>query len=475
MTPSMHSTNTGTGQRLTPELRLSIREGMLHAVMLGFGESYLGAFAVFLHGTSMEIGILGTLPPLIGAVIGLSGLWLLEQEFHRQRIMVAFAGLQAVMWLAIAGIACSTRSSSWTIVVLVFTVIVYYGCSGLISPAWNSLIGDLVPVASRGRFFARRNRACSLVTFSGLLAAGAVLHAFEERNLVKFGYCTIFGVACAARLASALLLARHPDPHTAIDKRHQFTIVQFLAKMHESNFARFVLYIALMNFAVWTASPYFAVYMLRDLRVTYTEFTILLGAAVLSQILTLQYWGALADRFGNKKILEYCSIGVSVVPFLWLFSSHLAILLVVQVIAGFLWGGYHLATANFLFDAVTPPKRARCVAYQAIISGAFTVVGSVVGGLIAVKEHNPIPMHRWFDVPDSVFLLIFALSGLMRSIIALVFLPMFREVREVERATGKELFFWVTHVRAFASLALRPMTTLSDRGEESEPETGDKS
>ena len=71
------------------------------------------------------------------------------------------------------------------------------------------------------------------------------------------------------------------------------------------------------------------------------------------------------------------------IPILWLFSADFYYLVIVQALTGLVWAGFNLSAANFLFDAVSPPKRARCVAYQALVNATFVFAGSLLGGIVA--------------------------------------------------------------------------------------------
>jgi hypothetical protein len=48
-------------------LKYSVTDGGFHAAMLGCGESFFVAFAVFLKASNIQIGLLGSLPLLIGS------------------------------------------------------------------------------------------------------------------------------------------------------------------------------------------------------------------------------------------------------------------------------------------------------------------------------------------------------------------------------------------------------------------------
>ena len=64
-----------------------------------------------------------------------------------------------------------------------------------------------------------------------------------------------------------------------------------MAQLEVDGRARFSIYVALMNAAVGLSSPFFTVYMLRDLQLSYLEFTVLSGTSVFVQFLMLGTWG----------------------------------------------------------------------------------------------------------------------------------------------------------------------------------------
>jgi len=155
----------------------------------------------------------------------------------------------------------------------------------------------------------------------------------------------------------------------------------------------------------------------------------------------------MSDQFGNRTILKVCGTLVAFNPALWLISSNFWYVVLVQFYSGIFWAGFTLAAANFVFDAVTPPKRARCVAYQAIINGSLVFLGSLAGGWVV----HVVPMawveHLGIWVPHSKFLSLFVLSGILRVIVMLFLFPSFKEVRQVESIRSHQLLIRVTSLR----------------------------
>lgn len=433
-----------------------MRDGISHAVMLGTGETYLGPFGIFLQASTLQIGMLATLPLLFEAASQWASALALDRFRSRRAVIVVWATVQAALWLPVALLPFLPLPASLTVIILISLATLSHVATGFIHPVWSSLMGDLVPLAVRGRFFGQRNRLTGISSFISLLAAGGLLHLFKDQGLAAWGFSLVFLTAMLARLESVRWLGRHEDPPYHMQATDAFSFWQFLRRAPQSNFAKFVFFFAIMNFCVSFASPYFALYMLRDLKLSYLQFTSVSAVATLCQFLTFRHWGDISDRFGNKKILNICSWGIGIVPICWFFSSHLAYLCAIQVVAGFVWAGFNLASANFIYDACSPPKRARCVAYRGVVNSAFVLAGSLAGGLTA--SHLPATLSLGpLSVPHSL-VLIFVISGLLRLLTAAFMLPRFHEVREVEKVRSRDLIFRITHIKPIAGATFNLMT-----------------
>jgi MFS family permease len=424
-----------------------VREGLLDAAKMGATETYLGAFGVFLGGAPLQIGALATLPPLVGAVVQSIGMRLSERSPSRRSIVASLMRLQSLLLLPIASIPFLFDSGSKAVTALIGVVVLYHITIGLIAPIWSSLVGDLLPPLSRGEFFGFRNKWMSIVTFSAVVLAGQTIHWFNEFGLEAWGFIIVFLLSAVARWFSASAFRGVDDVSLHVPDESKFTFWQFIARARYSNFVKFVLFVSCMNFSASISGPYFAMYMLKDLSLSYADYTMVVAAAVLAQFVVMRSWGAMSDQFGNRTILKACGTLVAFNPVLWLVSSNFWYVLFIQFYSGIFWAGFTLAAANFVFDAVTPPKRARCVAYQAIINGLLVFSGSCVGGWIVHLVPQEWVTHLGLWVPHSKFLALFVISGILRIGVMLFLFPAFKEVRQVESIRSHQLLIRVTSLR----------------------------
>ena len=322
-----------------PSLTAAIHDGKANAIMLGCGEAYLTPFGIFLQASTLQIGLLATLPQMASAIFQWLNAWAMDRYRSRLTVILPSVLCQALLWIPIGLLPFLFDKGETTVYLLIVLTVLYQATAGFSVPVWSSLIGDLVPTEIRGRFFGQRNRACGLSSFMALSLAGIALHLFEQSGKTAIGFFIIFLTAALARLNSRRWLGRYRDPEFVLPAEQIFTFSQFLRRSPHSNFAQFVYYIAAINLAVSFSAPYFALYMLRDLQFSYLEFTIVTATVTVTQFLMFRYWGELADRFGNKKILNVCGWGITVIPILWLVSADILYLIILQIYSGIVWAG----------------------------------------------------------------------------------------------------------------------------------------
>lgn len=409
-------------------LRHSVRDGMAFSVQVGAGETYFSAFALFLRATAPQVALLSTLPPLLGSLAQIFSAWL-GGYFGRRRLVIAGCVAQALLWLPI--LLVPLLFPQHTITALIVLVVLYHGANNFAAPQWTSIMRDLVSERRRGRYFGHRTRLTTITTFVALVVGGLALHEFDTSGRTYLGFVVIFTVALVARAVSAYHVSflhepAHPSPAPDMHVAHWWR------SLAETGAVGFSVYFALMNTAVGISAPFFAVYMLRDLDLSYFEYTVLTGTSVFTQFLTLTTWGRIADVYGNRLILIVTSISLPVVPLLWLVSADFWYLIFAQAVSGLTWSGFTLGAGNLLYELVPRTRRAAYVAFHNIGNAAGVFAGAMLGvALILVLPE----LTAFFGeaAVASNLLYLFALSGLLRAVVAALLARRVREIRKPRR------------------------------------------
>lgn len=431
-------------------LTYAIKDGIYFAIMGGAGESYLSAFAIFMKLSNSQIGLLASIPQLLGAFMQLFSVSLLNRLKNRMPIIIYGVVAQALSWIPLLILPMFFKP--YASILLILCVTAYYIFGNLSTPPWNSLMGDIVPESNRGAYFGYRNRIMSIYSLGAIVLGGLLLHGTEKAGNPWIGFSVIFVAAMIARLLSAYSLSKMENPYYHVDDKDDFTLFEFFAGFRQSTFVRFVIYTGLMHFSVMLAGPFFAVYMLRDLKFSYLEFMIAVSVVVLVQYFTLHNWGKFGDRFGNRKVLEITGFALPIVPVLWLFTDNFYFILVIQMLAGLTWAGFNLSMANFIYDAIPSPRRAKCVAIFNILNACGIFLGGFLGGWLSGYLPGSIEV---LDIRINIISnlqWLFLLSGISRLIMSIIFVPTIMEIREVEAITYKELIIRVSSIRPLSGL-----------------------
>ena len=167
---------------------------------------------------------------------------------------------------------------------------------------------------------------------------------------------------------------------------------------------------------------------------------------------------AVAACWTSGLSLPVTSIGITVLPALWLLSTHIALAVFLQLWSGFFWSGFNQSVQNFLLDAVTPPKRTRCTAYLNLIQNTGLLAGGVAGAIAINYMPTRLGGISW----AYPFWTMLALSFLLRATTILIFLPRFREVRDVPKIGVAEMLYAAG--RDTAESAVNLMAGLVQRG-----------
>jgi MFS family permease len=401
--------------------------------MVGFGESFISPFAIFLKATASQLALLSSLPQLFGSLSQLLTPKFLEFFKSRKKIVMAGALLQAFSWLLIL---YAFYLGGMAVPYLIFFVVLYWIFGMFINPAWNSWMGDLVDRDVSNRYFGYRNKVIGIASLSSLVTGGLILNYVDQGAKASItGFMIIFGIALAARLLSFFFLTKKHEPEFVVYEAAKFSFFEFIKQMRFRNYGLFVIYLSLMNFSVNIAAPFFSLYMLQELKFSYITFTIVIASAMFAKIMFMPFWGKLIDKYGSKKILAFTGYVMPLSPLLWLLSSSVSYLILFQLYCGIVWSGFELSASSFIFDSTTSPKRARCVAYYNVINGVMILFGTLLGAFL-VK-------HPLFLTP---FLFVFFVTGVLRYITSLIMIPKIKEVRTVTDISYSHLFFKVFSV-----------------------------
>ena len=354
-------------------LGLSVADGVLHAIMLGATESYLGALAVELGHRDVALSLLATIPLLAGALSQLASPRLVRLFGSEKRVVVTGIVLQALTHLAFFAIAI-TGSTSFEALLTAKTL--YWASAASHAPAWSSWMTRLVPAPIRARFFARRMWVYHAVLVVVFVAAGFVLRTAADRGVVLLGFGALHLVSMVARLGGGVVVARQSSFGEPAPSRARVALRVVLSEGRW----RVAVFMAVLLAGAQLAVPFFTPYMLQELGLDLGGYALLSVVSIAVKGSAFPVWRRISARIGPKRVLAISGAGIALVPVFWFATTDLRVIVLAQVVGGAAWAGYELSALELLMSDA--PERARVEFYSLAnaLSGLTQVAGALVGG-----------------------------------------------------------------------------------------------
>ncbi|MBW3014701.1 MFS transporter, partial [Candidatus Woesearchaeota archaeon] len=361
----------------TNNQRLLIHQGILWSIYYGLTSAFLIAFALALGASNTVMGIAGALPYLAAILAQVPGAKLVE-VYSRLHINIILTFTSRLLWIPIIVIPFFFKAHP-LITLLVYFFLVQF-TEWITNPAWVSLAGEFVPIKHRGKYFAKRNMLMGVFGMTVSVIGAAYLDLFPKTSYT--GFSTMFLVGMLFGLWSSYLYAKMKEKPYQDQKHHK--IIEFFEIKGE--FKKLVGIIMFFNFAFMISSPFFIVYMLKNLEMSYTLVMVSFAVGGIAKIFSQPHWGRVSDKIGDKPVAIVSIFGTALVPFLFLFATKEAIWMVyvAQIVSGIVWAGVDLSVFNLVLD-FSHQHRTVKVAKYVMLTSIPLILAPIAGGLIADK------------------------------------------------------------------------------------------
>lgn len=418
----------------------------------------LTAFALHFGASNLMLGILASAPFLTQLLQGPAVL-LVERLRARKRIAV-WSSIVGRSMLAVMGLAVFLPPAPALAMVAVAQYVLC-GLGAIGGCAWNSWLRDLAPEDRLGDVFARRTIYATLISLGAGLAAAIALDLAPDGSALRgHVFAALYAVGCIFGLISAAIVARIPEPMMPVRPSEKLGLIALLREpFADRNFRQLIRFLASWQFAINLATPFFTVYLVRQLGFDMTFVMLLSVASQIANLFALRNWGALSDRFANKSVLSVaaptyilCIVAMVGASQIATREILIAYLIVLHLFMGAAVAGVTLATTNIALKLSPRGSATAYVATSAFASSMAAGLAPILGGMFAdfFSARQFELLLRWTS-PDGVILIsplrlsnwdfYFLLAGLL-GLYALHRLALVREQGEIDR---REMIQQVLH------------------------------
>ena len=400
--------------------------------------TFLVPFAIFLGLTNFQIGIISAMPFASLILSQVTAMLSSGKVARRKTFVVAFLLFRRIFLIPLLALPFISNAPVYFIV-LVF-VIHYLG--QVPESAFMSLLADIIPEKTRGRFFARKEVYIAIFTTIPYIIAGFFLDIFPKNS--PQGFIILFALGIIVSFFSLTFLASLKEPEYKPQKQKLKNLLNF-----RGEYGKFTVFTTFFNFAYMIASPFFVVYILKNLGLGYSYFVLATSISIVCRIIFLKPIGRMLDRYGDRPVAIVSTFATALVPLTYLlFVKPETVWLIIpaEILSGIAWAGFDLSSVNLLLDFTTKEDRMAQVAKFNAVTAIPMIIAPIIGGFLSEKSF--------------VFLagipLVFAVSSVARAIAA-VLLFRIREVRVKKEYPLKVI------LRAYVHMPLKAVRTM-ERG-----------
>src|SRR3989344_6798734 len=272
-----------TEEKRSKAMQFAIYDVIFSSALLSFTTTFLSAFAIYMGADSTYLALLVSVPLIFWTVMQLPAAVLVEKTGKRKKINLFSTLIARLLWLPVMLIPVFFISNSLFFLLLFVTLSSLIGAFA--SPAWTSMIGDIVPENHRGEYFSRRNKYS---VFSGILAliiATSILFIYPDN---AFAFILIFSFGVVAGIISCYFLSKMPEPSFSPG---YIKIKDVKKAFADSKLRKFIIIFFIWHTGVNIAGPFFIMRLLKDVGAAYVWVPILAIGTAIATVLTLKLWG----------------------------------------------------------------------------------------------------------------------------------------------------------------------------------------
>lgn len=406
---------------------MAIFEGISARIIFGFTTgAFLTGYLKYIGADDKLCGQIAAIPVLAGIIQFFSPL-LLEKLNRRKPLVTCFNALHRIMLVLLVVIPLLPLPVNSRLTMVGVLYFMSHLMVNMVSPATVTMIISLVPQGMRGKYFG--NREMFLIFISSVLniVMGRVLDIFTLQNKPYQGYMVMYGVALLAMLLNLFSYLKMKEPPLSTAKAEIRFKNLFLLPLKEIKFRKIIILFFIWGVSLNFSSPFFSVYMVSQLKLSYTFITVCGLLNALSYVLSVRLWGKAADKksFTYTAMITLTLLGLSHAG--WFFAAagsflQQPLVILLHITSGIAWAGINISLLNIPYEYTPDEGKTVYLGFNAALSGLVGFISSMIASWMVGRMENF--RGSFFGVPITQFQIIFAISGTM-TVIAGIYIRLF--------------------------------------------------
>lgn len=384
--------------------------------------------------TGFHFGLLGGIPMLM-VFMQFLGALVANRMPQRKYLYMGLVIASRLVYLPIAFLPLMFPNLDRQALLVTLIVLVAIGSilANLATPLWMGWMADLIPGPVLNRYWGKRQRAMYTVWTLAYLGISAYTYYLKLPTAVA--YPILVCVAVLAGVIDILLFIGVDEPPNKLVLDRIMLKVLF-EPLQDKGYRRFVIFSCVWTACVMFTASFMQLYVLQELGLSQWATTLIWCVAGMGQAIVSSGWGRIADRHGQRPILNLCVIFKPVIVLVFLLLTRENVMWLLPVAFGLdamLNAGNAVATNGYMMKIAPRENRPMFMAAIIGLSGVCGGLASVVGGMF-LDWNKDFSLHLlgrdWTN-----FHLVFLIGLFLR----MACVPLVRGIREPKSSPSREV------------------------------------
>ena len=413
---------------------------------------FLIGFALALGANNLQLGILLAIP-LFANLMQLISAFILDMTGTKKYTTLVSLFFGRILWVIIILVAFGFIVKENTIYLLMLILLLSSVFNAIGNLSLLSWMKDIVPLRKLASFLGKRNM---YATTGGIIVYLVGSYIIDKYQITEtYGYIFLFALIIG--LIGVINLTRIPDDKEKIKAINPRKFLRRLSiPLCDSKFKPLLHFGLFWGFAINIASPFFLVYMIDDLSLSFFVISLFLVIDAISRIYGLSIWRKIANTFGTKPLLTVGATITSAFPLAFMFIDNKNYLLIapIFIIGAFSYAAVDIALGQILFKSAPRKYDAYYLSSYSSLINLVSSIGPILGGLLAfiIKNNSGLPFMDLFPPLKYVFLFSFILRTLSLPLISRIYEPKARDVTDIiEKMKTLRFVSFFVEVYSFAN------------------------
>ncbi len=356
-------------------------EGAVGAIILNLANPFFSMFARRMGASDYEIGLVSSLPALIGIMALVPGSLLVDRSGNKKKIVSRLILLFGVMYpLA----ALTPLFGNYKVPLFVTVIALMNWPFSVFNISWQSFFSDVM-VSNFNSAFTKRTRAATVVGTSTSLAAGLLLAYIPKDDTERIVmYQLFFGLSFLLAIIQSWLLNRVTSPNlqkdTGVQTKSLTTIKECLNNLLiYKEFRTFIILAFIFHVSWHMGWPLFFIYQVDVIGINEAWLSYVNVAVGFAGVITYTFWGKIIEKKGARLVLIFGTLGLSVNALTMILVKSQFPLLLQSTVTGLTFSAFTLAIFSNLIEVVPQKNKTINIAIYTTLIYLSQFISPLVG------------------------------------------------------------------------------------------------